>query len=283
MTEITEKQSYLMGWTNCTVSEPIDPCGVMWSLTPPEINDTVRFQELVDVYRVPDYSLLDAANKLHFLRGVIDRIGLVCDSRIELPVTDLVNIDELVSLLDVKCDRTNPEVVVWNGINAVELFVTLYSSATCYENKHHRCFQGGSFKWAKSLPDAVQPTKNRPSDTGFDLTVVSKIKEVGNVSYYDTGIKVQPSNGYYFEVVGRSSISKTGWMMANNIGIIDASYRGSIIIALVRVNPDADEITLPMRIAQMIPRKLIHMCNHEVDESELDDTTRGDSGFGSSG
>jgi dUTP pyrophosphatase len=70
-------------------------------------------------------------------------------------------------------------------------------------------------------------------------------------------------------------------MLANNIGIIDATYRGSIIVALVRVNDNADEIKLPMRLVQMIPRSLILMNNIEVDS--LSDTVRGSGGFGSSG
>ncbi len=133
----------------------------------------------------------------------------------------------------------------------------------------------------KTREDAIAPTKNRFSDSGYDLTVLSKIKESNGVIYYDTGIAVEPENGYYFEIVGRSSISKTGWMVANNIGIIDASYRGSIIVALVRVNQTADEITLPMRLVQMIPRKLIFM--EGVEKMSLSDTKRGTGGFGSSG
>jgi deoxyuridine 5'-triphosphate nucleotidohydrolase len=137
------------------------------------------------------------------------------------------------------------------------------------------------FKWKRTLENAVEPTKNIPSDSGYDLTVISKIKELNGVSYYDTGICVEPPTGFYFDVVGRSSISKTGWMLANNIGIIDATYRGSIIVALVRVNDNADEIKLPMRLVQMIPRSLILMNNIEVDS--LSDTVRGSGGFGSSG
>jgi len=137
------------------------------------------------------------------------------------------------------------------------------------------------FKWKRTLENAVEPTKNIPSDSGYDLTVISKIKELNGVCYYDTGICVEPPTGFYFDVVGRSSISKTGWMLANNIGIIDATYRGSIIVALVRVNDNADEIKLPMRLVQMIPRSLILMNNIEVDS--LSDTVRGSGGFGSSG
>ena len=82
-------------------------------------------------------------------------------------------------------------------------------------------------------------------------------------------------------MVGRSSISKTGWALANSIGIIDSSYRGSIIVALIKTDPSALELQLPCRIVQIIPRQLILMEAIEVDS--LDDTERGEKGFGSSG
>ena len=137
------------------------------------------------------------------------------------------------------------------------------------------------FKWARTISDAINPQKNRFSDSGFDLHLIKKIKVQGGVHYFDTGIQIQPENGYYFDLVGRSSISKTGWMLANNIGIIDASYTGSVIVALVKIDSDSPELELPCKLVQIIPRKLILMEAIEVDS--LDDTERGAKGFGSSG
>lgn len=133
-----------------------------------------------------------------------------------------------------------------------------------------------SFKYVKTCDDAIPPIKNHDSDTGYDLSLIKKIKEYNNVHYYDTCIKVQPPLGYYFEIVGRSSIAKTGWMLANNIGIIDCSYVGSIIVALVKVNPCADELILPSKLIQLIPRKLILMDSYEVESIET--TKRADTG-----
>ena len=82
-------------------------------------------------------------------------------------------------------------------------------------------------------------------------------------------------------MVGRSSISKTGWMLANNVGIIDATYRGNIIVALVKVDEKAEELSLPFKLVQLIPRKLIVMNDEEVER--LDVTERDAKGFGSSG
>ena len=110
---------------------------------------------------------------------------------------------------------------------------------------------------------------------------MKKVKEENGVAWFDTGIAVEPPEGYYFELVGRSSISKSGYMLANNIGIIDDSYRGSILVALVKINPSAPDLELPCRLVQLIPRQLVLMEPKEVDE--LSDTIRGTGGFGSSG
>lgn len=137
------------------------------------------------------------------------------------------------------------------------------------------------FTYKKTLDEGIPPKKANPTDSGFDLCLVKKIKEENGVHWYDTGIAVHPPHGYYFELVGRSSISKSGYMLANNIGIIDADYRGSLMVALVKVNPDAKALELPCRLVQIIPRQLHLMEAKEV--AELCSTDRGTGGFGSSG
>lgn len=138
-----------------------------------------------------------------------------------------------------------------------------------------------SFDYIETDINALPPQKAYPTDSGFDLFLIKKIKEENGVYMYDTGIAIKPPEGYYFELVGRSSISKSGYMLANNIGVIDETYRGSIKVALVKVKPDAKELELPIRLVQLIPRNLILMKPNKVEN--LDETTRGDGGFGSSG
>ena len=133
-----------------------------------------------------------------------------------------------------------------------------------------------TFKYVLS-PGAIAPTKNNETDTGYDLTVIDEWKRVNNnVIIYETGVAVQPPQGYYFDVVLRSSMSKSGWSLANNVGIIDASYTGTLKIALVRLVGGSLEIKLPMRIAQLIPRRL-HLLKGEQVET-LTDTVRGNDG-----
>lgn len=135
--------------------------------------------------------------------------------------------------------------------------------------------------YTKLRQDAVAPSKARATDSGYDLTILEAGKTVGDVTFYHTGISVEPPMGYYFDVVPRSSISKTGYMLANSVGIIDNTYRGELLVALRKVDPTAADLELPMRIAQLIPRRIDHFDLIEV--PTLSSTERGDRGFGSSG
>lgn len=137
-------------------------------------------------------------------------------------------------------------------------------------------------RWVKADEAAVAPFKARASDIGYDLTLIKFLKKQGtNLYYYDTGIKLQPDFGWYAEIVPRSSLPKSGYMLANSMGIIDRAYTGNIIVALFKVDPSAQDIELPFRAVQVILRPAVHFQMPQVDA--IDETERGDKGFGSSG
>lgn len=137
------------------------------------------------------------------------------------------------------------------------------------------------FKFVKTYNNAVSPSRASETDSGWDLHLVSKIKEENGVEFYDTGIAVQCPPGHYLELVGRSSISRTGYMLANNVGIIDNGYRGNIIAALVKINKNMPDLNLPVRLVQVIPKKIVE--SYFVECKTLNETQRGNGGFGSTG
>jgi|DEB19_MinimDraft_3_1074340.scaffolds.fasta_scaffold32138_1 deoxyuridine 5'-triphosphate nucleotidohydrolase len=131
--------------------------------------------------------------------------------------------------------------------------------------------------------DAVIPAKASYSDTGYDLTIIKEYKNLDSgVILYDTGIKLDIPNGYYVEIVPRSSISKSGYMLANNIGIIDQSYRGNLYVALIKINKDMPDIQLPCKCCQIIFKKQEYV-NLEISSEDFSNTNRGMGGFGSTG
>lgn len=133
----------------------------------------------------------------------------------------------------------------------------------------------------KTRPDAILPSRAHATDTGFDLVLLEATKTLGDVTMYATGISVRPPDGFYFDLVARSSLSKTGYMLANGVGIIDRDYTGEILVALRKVDKDAPDLVLPAKIAQLIPRQWVAMMPIEAPAEGLPGTDRGDGGFGS--
>lgn len=143
----------------------------------------------------------------------------------------------------------------------------------------------GTVKFSKTRLDAITPTLSESSASGIDLHIIEKVKDFNtDVTLYTTGIKVCPPPGYYFLLVGRSSISKSGYSLANGIGIIDDNYTGEIMVALR--NHTDDQLILPSKLVQLVLTPKITPYFVEVTKEEWDaieDTERGTGGFGSTG
>ncbi len=134
--------------------------------------------------------------------------------------------------------------------------------------------------FVKDNQEAVVPTKGTPYAVGYDLTAISVYKKLSEkTTLYDTGIKVQPPQGYYTEILPRSSITKTGYCLSNSVGTIDSDYRGTLLIALTRIDEGFPELTLPFTKCQLVLRRHEDYILREV--NSLSDTVRGDGGFGS--
>lgn len=137
-------------------------------------------------------------------------------------------------------------------------------------------------KFVRKHDDAVIPTRANSTDIGLDLVAIKEHKVLPNgVVLFDTGIAVTPPSGYYIEIVPRSSMSKSGWILANSIGICDPTYTGNLLIALAPLDHNTSVPNLPFCLCQIILRKAEYAEMEEVDE--LDETDRGDGGFGSTG
>ena len=111
-------------------------------------------------------------------------------------------------------------------------------------------------KVLKTSDNAIIPSKTRMSDAGYDLTIISIYKSFSSkTKLYDTGIKLDIPNGYYVEIVPRSSISKSGYILSNNIGIIDQGYKGNLYVALTKIDDEMRDLTLPVKCCQLLIKK----------------------------
>lgn len=126
---------------------------------------------------------------------------------------------------------------------------------------------------------AVLPSK-RVIDVGFDLTIVNVYQTISNkITLFETDVALDIPPGYYVELVPRSSMSKTGYMLANSVGVIDPAYLGSLKVPLVKIDLTMPDLQLPCKIAQLILKPYVYANVTQVDY--IQPTTRGNGGFGS--
>ncbi len=237
-----------------------------------------------------------------FVRGYFDgdgSIGAPAQGRIRCSIAS--QSDKLRSGIKefcrIKCSDYGDK-LEWHNNNALDFLHKIYQGAKYYLPRKRDLYidiatwvpslTGGrnfgrleTFRWVKTDPRAHAPFKERASDSGYDLTLIEKVGQHGHVELYTTGIKIQPDYGWYFDLVPRSSIIKTGYLLANSVGVIDRTYVGPIIVPLVKIDPTGEDLALPARIVQIVPRPIIHI--EWVLVEELDSTERGDGGFGSTG
>ena len=132
---------------------------------------------------------------------------------------------------------------------------------------------------------ALAPTYGTYFSAGADLRAILDepvtIKP-GESMLLHTGIAVAIPEGYVGLVYARSGIAcKRGLAPSNKVGVIDADYRGEIMVSLHNHGTTDQIISPDERIAQMIVAPFIH-CEYE-EADNLENTERGTGGFGSTG
>lgn len=132
---------------------------------------------------------------------------------------------------------------------------------------------------------AILPTKAHPTDACFDIyadvptTICIEPRQTVSIH---TGFITEIPQGYYAAVYARSGLGiKHGIRLANDVGIIDADYRGEWLVALHNDSDTVYQISPGDRIAQFVINEIISCDLSEVEE--LTSTSRGEGGFGSSG
>lgn len=97
-----------------------------------------------------------------------------------------------------------------------------------------------------------------------------------------TGLHMQIPQGYEVQIRPRSGLAlRHGITMINAPGTIDSDYRGQVFASLINLSEDPFVVTHGDRIAQMIIAPVVQA--QFTIAAELDDTERGQSGFGSTG
>ena len=139
---------------------------------------------------------------------------------------------------------------------------------------------------AKYSDPRCRPLRANPTDAGADLFATEKVMLYPQHMYLiDTGVSLKIPKGYVGLVVPRSSQGKVRVSIANTVGVIDADYRGSIMVRLVNEGHEPYEVNAySTRIAQiMIVPVALPEFEETTDVDNWLDTKRGTGGFGSTG
>ena len=127
---------------------------------------------------------------------------------------------------------------------------------------------------------AKAPYKAHKADAGWDIHALDGGFVAQNGTVYRTGLHVRIPDGYYIEVANRSGLNIRHGVTLHGSGTVDAGYTGEILVRLY-----ADEglyrVLRGDRIAQLILHPFDAIEWVRVDS--LEDTDRGDNGFGSTG
>ena len=143
-------------------------------------------------------------------------------------------------------------------------------------------------KLAKIAPTAQLPVYGSSHAAGADLhACLSEPIEIlpGAYTKVPTGVAIALPEGFEAQVRPRSGLAaKHGLTVLNAPGTIDADYRGEISVLLINHGPNAVNINMGDRIAQLVVTPYTHAEFSLVEDARaLGKTSRGSGGFGSTG
>lgn len=133
-------------------------------------------------------------------------------------------------------------------------------------------------------PKAIVPKYATPCSAGAD--VFARIDEEitvwpGTRALIRTGLKIAIPDGCCGLLLGRSGLAlKHGICLANGVGLIDSDYRGELGVVLQNNGGEPFKVKDGMRIAQLV---IVQYQQTRFEQDSLDDTIRGQGGFGSTG
>lgn len=158
--------------------------------------------------------------------------------------------------------------------------------------------------FVKCHPNAKKPEYAHPDDSGMDVYAVDDyVIHPGETKLIPTGIKVAVPNGYEIQIRPKSGRAlKTKMRIANSIGTVDAGFRGELQVIIENIEPPIKDITYDFddngrpiitsilrgsdmtigkgeKFAQLVLMEVPKAVLFQVEN--LDDTERGNGGFGS--
>lgn len=133
---------------------------------------------------------------------------------------------------------------------------------------------------------AIVPKRATSGSAGMDLCAcidTDVTVKCGEIKMIPTGIAIaMPNSDMGAFIFARSGLAtKHGITLANSVGVVDSDYRGEIKVGVINLGTEDYKIKNGDRIAQLVFMPVLNMNLVEVDS--LEETSRGEGGFGSTG
>ena len=132
---------------------------------------------------------------------------------------------------------------------------------------------------------AILPRRGSDYAAGYDLFAdipENTVIHPHETAMISTGLSMEIPEGYFGGIFARSGLaSKEGLRPANCVGVVDSDYRGPVCVALHNDSETKRTVTPGERIAQLVVLPFLAVSFSEADE--LEETQRGEGGFGSTG
>lgn len=130
-------------------------------------------------------------------------------------------------------------------------------------------------------PGAIMPTRAHETDAGLDLySKGTKVITSWSSQVFDTGVHIAFDPGTYGKIESKSGLNVNHSVVSCG-GVIDEGYTGTITVKLYNLGTEPYTVHKGDKIAQLVIMPYLTPKMELVDE--LDETDRGDNGFGSTG
>ncbi len=135
-------------------------------------------------------------------------------------------------------------------------------------------------KVKKLVPHAKLPNRAHSTDSGADLFAVERtVLPPHAITNVHTGVAVELPENTSGIIWGKSSVESKG--IKAMAGLVDAPYRGELIVCMYNLNDTEFVFEQGQKVAQLVVLPTLYPPFEEA--AELTDTTRGTGGFGSTG
>lgn len=127
---------------------------------------------------------------------------------------------------------------------------------------------------------AIMPTRAHEDDAGLDLySQENQIVSAKEAGYFDTGVHIEIPKGFVGMLKSKSGLNVRFGIVSE--GVIDAGYTGSIVVKLYNHSGYDYRVKRGDKISQLV---ILPIITPELEEvKELEQTSRGSGGFGSTG